>query len=125
MNTYLAGPAKKIEVRQVNRPTETTASWLFFPCCHITLTVCIVLFGISSNHLCHTGPSTLPLFSVLDSFEGLEEEMVTLLTECEPLDERGCAGKSRKQVATRKEQTRKASARNSVTPTGDAREQEL
>lgn len=37
VTAYLTGPAKKIAVRQVNRPTETTASWLSLPNFHNSL----------------------------------------------------------------------------------------
>lgn len=64
---YLTGPAKKIAVRQVNRPAETTPSWLSLPCCHTILVFSTALSGKNSSRLCHTDIAALLLLEV-DSF---------------------------------------------------------
>lgn len=122
VTAYLADPAKKIAVRQVNRPTETTASWLSLPCCHTSLAFSRALFGSSSNRPWYTGTSALLSFLGVDSMKGLGGEVIPPLNVCGPLGERGWSGNSKKTVATKKAQIRKASARNSVTPTGEDRE---
>lgn len=119
---YLAGPAKKIPVRQVNRPTETTASWLSFPCCHASSAFSMALSGISSRRLCHTGDTLLLLSVWVDSlwtwgFGGTTPP----LNVCEPSGDEGWSGNSQKIVAARKAHIRKARARKSTTPMGEDR----
>lgn len=48
-DAHLTGPAKNTAVKQVNRPTDTTAIWLPLPCCHTTWAFSVTCSGSSSH----------------------------------------------------------------------------
>lgn len=120
VNAYLTGPAKKIAVRQVNRPAETTTSWLSLPCCHTSLAFSVTWSGSSSSRSCNPGmPPLLPLF-VVDLLEGLGfGGMTPPLKVCGVPGEVDFSDNWQKDTATRKAQTRRASARNTMTLVGE------
>lgn len=112
---YLTGPAKKITVRQVNRPTETTASWLSLPCCHTNSAVSMNWCGSSSSRLCNTGTPPLLWLLEVESLEGLGFAGMV----CWPTREANLSGNLSKDAATRKAHIRRVRTRNKMMVTGD------
>lgn len=126
MNAYLAGPARKMAVRHVRRPTEATASWLSLPCCHTSLVFSKTVCGSSSARLCSTEtPSVLWLFG-FDSLAGLDFEGTPVSLEVSaPLEEVASSGSLQKNTAARKAHMKRARTRKRRTPVEDDMEQVL
>lgn len=72
VNAYLEGPARKMPVRHVMRPTEATAIWLSLACCHASLVFSETTSGSSCTRLCSTGTPSLLLLLAWDSLAGLD-----------------------------------------------------
>lgn len=113
------GPAKNIAVKQVNRPTDTTAIWLSLPYCHTTWAF-LVTWSVSSSHRSWNAGSARVSWSLgLESLAGLLG-MTPPLKVCWPPCEFILSGNLQKVAAIMNTQMRRARILNRMTPTGEA-----
>lgn len=113
------GPAKNIAVKQVNRPTDTTAIWLSLPFSHTTWAFLETRAGSSSHRSWNAGSAWVPWSLGLESLAGLLGMTPPPLV-CWPPCEFNLSGNLQKVAAIMNKQIRRVRILNKMTPTGEA-----